>query len=111
MVADRDNVQHGIQDEHGKEAECEQDKTTDIDETSPGEDVAVALVLVVGIRIVQIVVLLDVFGEQEQAGRGQDVELFRDGLRVQVVVAAGARRRSRVVKGRGKGPSRVAGDV
>ena len=59
----RENLQNGITDEKHKKAERENGQTSEIDYTSPSEDVTVPLVLVVGVGIVQVIVLLHIFRE------------------------------------------------
>lgn len=58
------NIQYGVSDEECQQAECEKSKASNVDDTSPSENVAIALLLLVGVGVVQIVVLLDILGEQ-----------------------------------------------
>lgn len=99
-------VQNGITDEKHEKTERENSQSTQIDYTSPREDIAVSLVLLVRVGIVQVVVLLHVFREEQQSSRWVDVELLRDSLGVEIFFAASPRRRSRVVERRSKRPSR-----
>jgi hypothetical protein len=102
----RKNVQNGITDEKHEKTEREKSQTSQVDYTSPREDVAVSLVLLVWIGIVQVVVLLHVFREKQQSSRRVNVELLRYGLGVQIFFAASSRRRSRIIERRSKRPSR-----
>jgi len=58
------NIQYGVSDKEGQQAECEKSEASNIDYTSPSKNVAIALLLLVGVGVVQIVVLLDILGEQ-----------------------------------------------
>jgi len=60
----RGNVQNGVADEEHEQTEGQYSQTSKIDYTSAGEDVAIFGVLVVGVGVVQVVVLLDVFREE-----------------------------------------------
>jgi len=66
----RENAQNGVADKEHEQTEGHYSQTSKIDHTSAGEDVAIFGVLVVGVGVVQVVVLFDVFGEEQQAGRG-----------------------------------------
>jgi hypothetical protein len=58
------NIQYWITNKQAKQTDGEEGQTTDIGETTLRPDVAVSLLLLVGVWVVQVVVLLDIFGEQ-----------------------------------------------
>jgi hypothetical protein len=58
------NVQYWVSNEKRKQTESENSETSNIGETSSCEDVAVSGLLLVRVRVVQVIVLLDVFWEQ-----------------------------------------------
>jgi hypothetical protein len=57
------DVQNWVADEEHEQTQRENGQATKIDYTSPRKDIAVSLVLLVGIGIVQVVVLLHIFRE------------------------------------------------
>ena len=62
------NIQDRVANEQEEESNGEQRETTQVDNTSSGEDVAISLFLLIGVRVMQIVVCFDILGEQQQPG-------------------------------------------
>lgn len=58
------DVQHWVADKQHQQTECENGKGTNVGKSSLGKYVAVARLLLVGVGVVQVIVLLDIFGEQ-----------------------------------------------
>lgn len=82
------NLQDGITDEQGQYTKRDQCKTSHIDNTSPSPNITISFLFALWIGIVEVIVFLHVFGEQQQAGRRQDVVLFRHSLSVDIVIVA-----------------------
>lgn len=67
---DVENIQYWEYDEKHKQTSRENGKTTDVDEASFCEDVAISLVLVVRVWVVHVVILFHVLRKQQQSRRG-----------------------------------------
>ena len=62
-----EDEQDRVSNKQGQYAYCDEGQATNIDKTSPIKYVTVAL-FVARVRVVEIVVLFNVFGKQQQAG-------------------------------------------
>lgn len=85
-------AQDGVADEKHQQAQREQSQAADVEHSTLVPYVAVARLFVGWVGLVQIVVLLNIFGEQQEASRGRYVVLFRDSLSVEIriVIATGS---------------------
>lgn len=87
-MIDRNGVQYWVSDEEYQNANCDHSKTAHVREASFGEYVALSFLFLMRIWIVQPIVFFDIFWEQQQASRWQDVIFFRHRLRVDIIVVA-----------------------
>ena len=63
------DLQDRVPDEEDEDTDCDERQTTDVDKASSGEYVTIAR-FAARIRVVQVVVLFHIFGEQQQTCRG-----------------------------------------
>lgn len=70
------NIQDRISNEQEEQAEHHDSKTTQVDHSPPCEDITVTLVFLARLRVVQGIISLHIFWEQQQPCRRVDVEFF-----------------------------------
>jgi hypothetical protein len=75
LVRGRD-AQYRIPDEQTQYTNGEYHKSSYVDGTSSVPDIAIPLLFLIGVWVVQPIVLLYILGEEQQACRRVDIELF-----------------------------------
>lgn len=83
------NIHDGVSNEQSEEAQCYQSQPADVQETTFSKQLReLHLLLVIGVGVVEVVVFLHIFWEQQQSGRGQDVVFLAHGLCIHIIVTA-----------------------